>query len=133
MGERSKDMQMLRVTKGLQSILKNGEEGRSKADADLLERKIEHLSNNTAQKEQALKKQYALSHRAMKIKKNENIMLEKKLFELQQNVIQREHIRRLKSPAGAGRQAKSLEFLVAEASSKKTRRKFRWRRQHSRR
>lgn len=109
--ERAKDMQMLRVTKGLQSILKNGEEGRSKADADLLERKIEHLSNNTAQKEQALKKQYALSHRAMKIKKNENIMLEKKLFELQQNVIQREHIRRLKSPAGAGRTGEKPRIL----------------------
>mmetsp|Transcript_15588 Transcript_15588/g.33086 ORF Transcript_15588/g.33086 Transcript_15588/m.33086 type:complete len:1700 (-) Transcript_15588:374-5473(-) len=98
--ERTKDVHMLRVTKGLQALLKGGEEGRNKADADLLERKIEHLNNTTLQKEQALKKQYGMSSQATKLRKMENSMLEKKLRELQQNVIQREHIRRLKAPGG---------------------------------
>merc|ERR1712113_718673 len=100
--ERTKDVHMLRVTKGLQSLLKGGEEGRNKADADLLERKIEHLNNTTLQKEQSLKKQYAMGAHAGKLRKMENSMLEKKLRELQQNVIQREHIRRLRAPQGGG-------------------------------
>lgn len=98
--ERTKDVHMLRVTKGLQEILKGGEEGRNKADADLLERKIEHLHQTAQQKEQALKKQYAIVNRATKLRKTENGMLERKLRELQQNVIQREHIRRLRAPQG---------------------------------
>mmetsp|Transcript_38744 Transcript_38744/g.91098 ORF Transcript_38744/g.91098 Transcript_38744/m.91098 type:complete len:1764 (-) Transcript_38744:52-5343(-) len=100
--ERTKDVHMLRVTKGLQSLLKGGEEGRNKADADLLERKIEHLSTTTVQKESNLKKQYAINQRAAKMRKMENSMLEKKLRELQQNVIQREHIRRLRAPTSGG-------------------------------
>eukprot|EP00929_Paragymnodinium_shiwhaense_P022591 TRINITY_DN14393_c0_g1_i1.p1 TRINITY_DN14393_c0_g1~~TRINITY_DN14393_c0_g1_i1.p1 ORF type:complete len:1735 (-),score=585.53 TRINITY_DN14393_c0_g1_i1:78-5282(-) len=100
--ERTKDVHMLRVTKDLQSLLKGGEEGRNKAEADLLERKIEHLNNNTAQKEASLKKQYASGYRATKLRKMENDMLDKKLRELQQNVIQREHIKRLRAPGGSG-------------------------------
>merc|ERR1712151_1333413 len=100
--ERTKDVHMLRVTKGLQSLLKGGEEGRNKADADLLERKIEHLNTTTQQKEASLKKQYAMGSHAAKLRKQENSMLEKKLRELQQNVIQREHIRRLRAPQGGG-------------------------------
>eukprot|EP00927_Polykrikos_kofoidii_P006002 TRINITY_DN12424_c0_g1_i1.p1 TRINITY_DN12424_c0_g1~~TRINITY_DN12424_c0_g1_i1.p1 ORF type:complete len:1741 (-),score=441.52 TRINITY_DN12424_c0_g1_i1:44-5266(-) len=100
--ERTKDVHMLRVTKGLQSLLKGGEEGRNKAEADLLERKIEHLSTNTQQKEGSLRKQYMVGSRATKLRKMENLMLEKKLGELQQNVIQREHIRRLRAPQGGG-------------------------------
>merc|ERR1712139_405202 len=73
--ERTKDVHMLRVTKGLQSLLKGGEEGRNKADADLLERKIEHLNSTTQQKEQALKKQYAIASHAIKLRKMENSML----------------------------------------------------------
>jgi len=103
--ERTKDVHMLRVTKGLQSLLKGGEEGKNKADADLLERKIQHLETTTQQKEQSLKKQYAMSSHATKLRKMENNMLEKKLRELQQNVIQREHIRRLRAPQGGGGQA----------------------------
>lgn len=102
--ERTKDVHMLRVTKGLQSLLKGGEEGRNKADADLLERKIEHLNSTIAQKEAAMKKQYSASSQATKARKNENTMLEKKLRELQQNVIQREHIRRLRAPQGGSPQ-----------------------------
>lgn len=98
--ERTKDVHMLRVTKDLQSLLKGGEEGRNKAESDLLERKIEHLSEATEKKEQALKKQYSMLAHAAKLRKNENGMLEKKLRELQQNVIQREHIRRLRAPSG---------------------------------
>jgi len=100
--QRTMDVHMLRVTKGLQSLLKGGEEGRNKADADLLERKIEHLNTTTQQKEQSLKKQYAMGSKANKLRKMENGMLEKKLRELQQNVIQREHIRRLRAPQGGG-------------------------------
>merc|ERR1719498_1073166 len=100
--ERTKDVHMLRVTKGLQSLLKGGEEGKNKADADLLERKIQHLEATTQQKEQSLKKQYAMSSHATKLRKMENAMLERKLRELQQNVIQREHIRRLRAPTGGG-------------------------------
>jgi len=100
--ERAKDVHMLRVTKGLQTLLKGGEEGRNKADADLLERKIEHLSSTTAQKEGSLKKQYGMASHACKMRKNENSMLDKKLRELQNNVIQREHIRRLRAPQGGG-------------------------------
>merc|ERR1719450_1006654 len=100
--ERTKDVHMLRVTKGLQSLLKGGEEGRNKADADLLERKIEHLNQTTEQKETSLKKQLAICNQATKQRKMENAMLEKKLRELQQNVIQREHIRRLRAPQGGG-------------------------------
>merc|ERR1719203_739729 len=102
--ERTKDVHMLRVTKGLQSLLKGGEEGKNKADADLLERKIQHLEATTAQKEQSLKKQYGMSSHATKLRKSENSMLEKKLRELQQNVIQREHIRRLRAPQGGAPQ-----------------------------
>jgi len=104
--ERTKDVHMLRVTKGLQSLLKGGEEGKNKADADLLERKIQHLEQTTQQKEQSLKRQYGMSSQATKLRKMENGMLEKKLRELQQNVIQREHIRRLRAPqGGAGGQS----------------------------
>merc|ERR1712060_771942 len=49
---------------------------------------------------QSLKKQYAMGSHATKLRKAENAMLEKKLRELQQNVIQREHIRRLRAPQG---------------------------------
>lgn len=98
--ERTKDVHMLRVTKGLQSLLKGGEEGKNKADADLLERKIQHLEATTQQKEASLKKAYGMSSHATKLRKMENNMLEKKLRELQQNVIQREHIRRLRAPQG---------------------------------
>merc|ERR1712139_709692 len=73
--ERTKDVHMLRVTKGLQSLLKGGEEGRNKAEAELLERKIEHLNSTTQQKEQALKKQYAIASHAIKLRKMENSML----------------------------------------------------------
>uniref|UniRef100_A0A7S0A418 DUF4201 domain-containing protein n=1 Tax=Pyrodinium bahamense TaxID=73915 RepID=A0A7S0A418_9DINO len=100
--ERTKDVHMLRVTKGLQSLLKGGEEGRNKADADLLERKIEHLNTTTQQKEASLKKQHAMSSHATKLRKMENGMLAKKLQELQQNVQQREHIKRLRAPQGGG-------------------------------
>jgi len=100
--ERTKEVHMLRVTKELQSVLKGGEETRNKADADLLERKIEHLGTTTQQKEQSLKKQYAMGSQSTKLRKMENGMLEKKLRELQQNVIQREHIRRLRAPQGGG-------------------------------
>lgn len=100
--ERTKDVHMLRVTKGLQSLLKGGEEGRNKADADLLERKIDHINQTTQQKETSLKKQLAICNQATKQRKMENAMLEKKLRELQQNVIQREHIRRLRAPTGGG-------------------------------
>jgi len=102
--ERTKDVHMLRVTKDLQSLLKGGEEGRNKAESDLLERKIEHLSEATEKKEQALRKQHSMVSHAAKLRKNENTMLEKKLRELQQNVIQREHIRRLRGPASGGQQ-----------------------------
>jgi len=98
--EKTKDVHMLRVTKELQSVLKGGEEGRNKADADLLERKIEHLNTTTQQKEASLRKQYGMGAHGTKLRKMENSMLEKKLRELQQNVIQREHIRRLRAPQG---------------------------------
>lgn len=107
--ERTKDVHMLRVTKGLQSLLKGGEEGRNKADADLLERKIEHLSSTIAQKEAAMKKQYAAGSHATKLRKMENGMLEKKLGELHQNVMQREHIRRLRAPQGGAPQGGAQE------------------------
>jgi hypothetical protein len=107
--ERTKDVHMLRVTKGLQSLLKGGEDSRNKADADLLERKIEHLNVTTEQKEGSLKKQHASGSRATKMRKMENSMLEKKLRELQQNVIQREHIRRLRAPPGGGAGAEKGE------------------------
>jgi len=100
--ERTKDVHMLRVTKELQSLLKGGEEGKNKADADLLERKIEHLKTNIETKEATLKKQHGMVAQATKLRKAENAMLEKKLRELQQNVIQREHIRRLRAPPGGG-------------------------------
>jgi len=103
---RTKDVHMLRVTKELQGLLKGGEEGKNKADADLLERKIQHLEATTQSKEGSLKKQYAMCSHATKLRKMENNMLEKKLRELQQNVIQREHIRRLRAPqGGSGNQA----------------------------
>merc|ERR1719247_2450422 len=70
--ERTKDVHMLRVTKGLQSLLKGGEEGKNEADADLLERKIQHLEATTQQKEQSLKKQYGMSNQATKLRKMEN-------------------------------------------------------------
>ncbi|CAE7799084.1 CFAP43 [Symbiodinium sp. CCMP2592] len=99
--ERTKDVHMLRVTKDLQSLLKGGEEGRNKAESDLLERKIEHLSEATEKKEQALKKQYSmLAHAAKLSGLTQGRVWDMKLRELQQNVIQREHIRRLRAPSG---------------------------------
>merc|ERR1719409_1036048 len=54
--ERTKDVHMLRVTKDLQSLLHGqGEEARVKQEAELLERKIEHLSHSCGQKEATLK------------------------------------------------------------------------------
>merc|ERR1712203_937439 len=47
-------------------------------------------------------KQFAMGTHASKLRKTENSMLEKKLRELQQNVIQCEHIRRLRAPQGGG-------------------------------
>jgi len=100
--ERTKDVHMLRVTKGLQSLLRGGEEDRNRADADLLERKVEHLRSTSEQKEASLKKQHAMIAHNSHQRKLENQMLAKKLHELQQNVIQREHIRRLQAPQGRG-------------------------------
>lgn len=107
--ERTKDVHMLRVTKDLQRLLKGGEEGRNKAETELLEKKIDHLNNTTQKKEHTLKKHYAMGAHAIKIRKSENSMLEKKLRELQQNVIQREHIKRLRAPQGGGPQAGGKE------------------------
>merc|ERR1712087_385626 len=67
-------------------------------------RKIEHLNTTIESKEASLKKQYAMGSHAAKLRKQENNMLEKKLRELQQNVIQREHIRRLRAPQGGAPQ-----------------------------
>lgn len=102
--ERTKDVHMLRVTKGLQSLLSGqGEESRASAEAQMLEKKIEHLNASMQRKEDTLRQTLGGYHRAVKLKQRENSMLEKKLRELQQNVIQREHIRRLRAPtAGAG-------------------------------
>lgn len=104
--ERTKDVHMLRVTKDLQSLLKGGEEGRNKAEADLLERKIEHLNSTAAQKEATLKKQHAAASHATKLRKMENSMLEKKLREIQANVMDREHIRSLRAPQGGAPQGR---------------------------
>merc|ERR1712203_1248419 len=55
-------------------------------------------------------KQFAMGTHASKLRKTENSMLEKKLRELQQNVIQCEHIRRLRAPqGGAGSTAGAKE------------------------
>jgi len=100
--ERTKDVHMLRVTKELQSLLKGGEESGSKADTDVLQRKLEHYKLTTQQREQSLRKQYSAISHSTKLRKMENSMLEKKLRELQQSVFQREHIERLKeTPGGA--------------------------------
>eukprot|EP00913_Durusdinium_trenchii_P036057 g33739.t1 len=56
----------------LQSLLKGGEEGRNKAESDLLERKIEHVSEATEKKEQALKKQHAMLAHAAKLRLSAN-------------------------------------------------------------
>ncbi|CAJ1330696.1 unnamed protein product [Effrenium voratum] len=122
--ERTKDVHMLRVTKDLQSLLKGGEEGRNKAESDLLERKIEHLSEATEKKEQALKKQHSMLTHAAKLRKNENGMLEKKLRELQQNVIQREHIRRLRGPAASPQKNASGRAEEDEGAAKAARAAF---------
>jgi hypothetical protein len=101
--ERTKDVHMLRVTKDLQSLLHGaGEDSRAKAEAELLERKINHLYAAVKRKEENLTSTYNGYDRAVKMKQRENSMLAKKLGELQQNVQQREHIRRLRAPAGGG-------------------------------
>lgn len=101
--ERTKDVHMLRVTKGLQSLLSGqGEESRASAEAQMLEKKIEHLNASMQRKEDTLRSTLGGYHRAVKLKQRENSMLEKKLRELQQNVIQREHIRRLRAPTAGG-------------------------------
>merc|ERR1712078_224012 len=101
--ERTKDVHMLRVTKDLQSLLHGaGEDSRAKAEAELLERKIAHLYAAVKRKEENLSSTYNGYDRAVKMKQRENAMLAKKLGELQQNVMQREHIRRLRAPAGGG-------------------------------
>lgn len=101
--ERTKDVHMLRVTKGLQSLLSGaGEESRASQEAQMLERKIEHLNASMARKEDTLRATLGGYTRAVKLKQRENSMLEKKLRELQQNVIQREHIRRLRAPTAGG-------------------------------
>merc|ERR1719178_507780 len=90
---------MLRVTKDLQSLLHGaGEESRNKAEAELLERKKETLK--------ACLGGYT---RAVRVKQRENTMLAKKLGELQQNVIQREHIRRLRAPTSGQGQGMMTE------------------------
>merc|ERR1712230_138084 len=92
--ERTKDVHMLRVTKDLQSLLHGaGEDSRAKAEAELLERKIAHLYAAVKRKEENLGSTYNGYDRAVKMKQRENAMLAKKLGELQQNVMQREHIR----------------------------------------
>jgi len=100
--ERTKDVHMLRVTKDLQATLKGGEEGKNKHESDMLERKIEHLKTTTKQKEGQLQRQYNIVKQQRKVKEVENAMLERKLRELQQNVVQREHIRRLRAPQAGG-------------------------------
>jgi len=101
--ERTKDVHMLRVTKDLQSLLHGaGEDSRAKAEAELLERKIAHLYAAVKRKEENLSSTFNGYDRAVKMKQRENAMLAKKLGELQQNVVQREHIRRLRAPAGGG-------------------------------
>jgi hypothetical protein len=103
--ERTKDVHMLRVTKDLQSLLHGaGEDSRAKAEAELLERKIAHLYAAVKRKEENLSSTFNGYDRAVKMKQRENAMLAKKLGELQQNVMQREHIRRLRAPAGGGGQ-----------------------------
>jgi hypothetical protein len=108
--ERTKDVHMLRVTKDLQSLLHGaGEESRNKAEAELLERKIEHLHQSLARKEETLKACLGGYTRAVRVKQRENTMLAKKLGELQQNVIQREHIRRLRAPTSGQGQGMMTE------------------------
>merc|ERR1719281_1145274 len=71
--ERTKDVHMLRVTKDLQSLLHGaGEESRTKAEAELLERKIEHLHQSLARKEETLKASLGGYERAVRGKQREN-------------------------------------------------------------
>merc|ERR1711904_579903 len=107
--ERTKDVHMLRVTKDLQSLLHGaGEDSRAKAEAELLERKIAHLYEAVKRKEENLSSTLNGYDRAVKMKQRENAKLAKKLGELQQNVMQREHIRRLRAPAGGSGQGGAI-------------------------
>merc|ERR1739848_475141 len=67
----------------------------------MLERKIEHVQQSGIQKEHNIKKMYLKCQQEIRAKKAENAMLEKRLRELQTNVMQREHIKRLRAPGGS--------------------------------
>jgi len=84
-----------------------GEEHRTKQEAELLERKIEHLHASVSRKQDTLRGELDKYKRQVKGKQRENSNLSKKLSELQQNVIQREHIRRLRAPSSGQGQVMS--------------------------
>jgi len=95
--EKTKDVHMLRVTKNMQAVLKGGDDKRQLRQAEGLERKIEHVSQQASSKVLALRQNYtSLLHQLTK-RRQENSLLESKLAELQTSVERRENIRKLKA------------------------------------
>jgi hypothetical protein len=88
--ERSKDVQMLRVTKDLQSLLKNGEDGsKDKTQADMLERMIEHLTTSLQRKEAVLLKGYKQLEVQASKKASENEVLANRLAVIEGQLAER--------------------------------------------
>ena len=97
--ERTKDVHMLRVTKDMQAILKGGADRLKAREMELLEKKIEYVSSQTANRVEALKAGYKALLLQARAKRTENDAHASKLHLLTQDVNQREQLKNLQGDA----------------------------------
>jgi hypothetical protein len=99
LNERTKDVQMLRMTKELQTLLKTGEEGtKEKNEVEMLEKMMEHLAKSSKKKKEDILKLCRQVDTQIAAKHSENSMLEAKVAELEEKAAQRGHMSTLRSP-----------------------------------
>lgn len=91
--EKTRDVQLLRVTKSLQEKLQGGSTGSHAAETASLERKYEHLTESHAEKVADLKRQHAKYQRLIAEKEREAESLGGQIAQLESSVTEREAIR----------------------------------------
>lgn len=93
--ERTKDVHMLRVTKNMQAILKGGADRLKARETELLEKKTEYVTQQTASRVEMLKASYKALLAQARSKRTENETHAAKLQILTKDVSQREQLKTL--------------------------------------
>uniref|UniRef100_A0A7S3D8R0 Cilia- and flagella-associated protein 43 n=1 Tax=Palpitomonas bilix TaxID=652834 RepID=A0A7S3D8R0_9EUKA len=97
--QNTKYIQLLRVTKGLQELLKGGEDTRNAAEIALLEKEIEHGQRVHQYQVSEIRKALSRYNRLVKEKELENVKLDEYVADLDLSVSQRQKIHDVRQSA----------------------------------